>query len=110
MTALLIAHFVAAAAAPALTRVMGRRAFLLLALVPAAAFAWLLAQTPSIKAGQSLTAYVPWVPSLEMSFDLRVGDLFPFGARELILVGIGPLPGAQPRFNDLGGNQRYQRR
>ncbi len=89
MTALLIAHFVAAAAAPALTRVIGRRAFLPLALVPAAAFAWLLAQTPTIKAGQSVTADVPWVPSLEMSFDLRLGALQ--WALGLIVTGIGAL-------------------
>lgn len=46
MTTLLALHLLAALVAPLLVRSWGRQAFLVLALVPAAAFGWGLAPTP----------------------------------------------------------------
>ena len=48
MIALLLAHAAAALVAPTLVRRLGRRAFLLLALPPAAAAAWALVSTAAI--------------------------------------------------------------
>ena len=89
MTLLLLAHFVAAAAAPGLAKVLDRRSFLVLALVPGAAFAWLVAQTPAITAGEVLTENVRWVPSLQMDFTLQLGTLqWLLG---LLVSGVGAL-------------------
>lgn len=89
MTLLLLAHFVAAAAAPALTKSLGRRSFLVLALVPGATFVWLLAQTAKVTGGGVLVEEVGWVPSLSLDFAFRMGVLqWLLG---LLVSGIGAL-------------------
>lgn len=89
MTLLLLAHFAAAAVAPGLAKFLNRRAFLVLALVPAAAFAWLLAQTGDVTAGRSIVEDIAWVPSLGMDFALRLGTLqWLLG---LLVTGVGAL-------------------
>lgn len=89
MTLLLLAHFVAAAAAPGLTKLLDRRSFLVLALVPAATFCWLLAQTARITDGHPVVEHVSWVPTLGMDFDLRLGTLqWLLG---LLVSGVGAL-------------------
>lgn len=89
MTLLLLAHFVAAAGAPLLAKVLHRRSFLLLALVPGATFVWLLAQTSRVTDGEVVTETVPWVPSLGMDFALQLGTLqWLLG---LLVSGVGAL-------------------
>lgn len=89
MTLLLLAHFAAAAVAPGLAKVMDRRSFLVLALVPGAAFAWLVAQTAVVSDGGVITENVTWVPSLGMNFAFQLGTLqWLLG---LIVSGVGAL-------------------
>lgn len=89
MTLLLLAHFVAAAVAPALARILHRRSFLVLALVPAVTFAWLLAQTSRVTDGHAVVEQISWVPQLGMDFDLRLGTLqWLLG---LLVSGVGAL-------------------
>ena len=51
MLALVVAHFAAGVAAPALVRALGRRAFAVIALVPLTALAWTVAQTGRVADG-----------------------------------------------------------
>lgn len=89
MTLLLLAHFVAAALAPGLTKLLDRRAFLVLALVPAATFAWLVAQTHRVTNGNPVVEHVQWVPTLGMDFAMRLGTLqWLLG---LLVSGVGAL-------------------
>nr|WP_221935506.1 Na+/H+ antiporter subunit A [Janibacter cremeus] len=86
---LLLAHFVAAVVAPGLAKLIDRRSFLVLALVPGVAFAWLLAQTSTISDGGVITENVEWVPSLGMDFTLQLGILqWLLG---LLVTGVGAL-------------------
>ena len=81
MLAVLILHAAAALLAPLLVRALGNRALYLLALVPASAFAWALAQ-------QAPAAEVyPWVPHLGLELALRTGPLS--WLMLLIVSGIG---------------------
>jgi len=86
MITLLAAHFLAAAAAPALVRVLDRRAFLVLALVPAASFAWLL---PQVAAGDAVRQDLEWVPGLGLDLTLRLGEVS--GPFSLLVTGVGAL-------------------
>ena len=65
MLSLVLAHFVAAGVAPLLVARLGRRAFLALALVPAAACAWALTHSEPISQGGVLSASMQWAPSLK---------------------------------------------
>lgn len=86
MITLLTAHLMAAAGAPALVRLLDRRAFLVLALVPAASFAWLL---PQVVAGDLVTQDVEWVPGLGLDISLRLGEVS--GPFSLLVTGVGAL-------------------
>ena len=105
MTLLLLAHFVAAAVAPGLARMIHRRSFLVLATVPAATFAWLVAQSGRVADGGVVVEHISWVPQLGMDFDLRLGALqWLLG---LLVSGVGALAlvselvyGAPPSFAD----------
>ena len=89
MLVLVLAHFAAAVVAPALVATVGRRAFGLLALVPAASVAWVVAHTGEVAAGGVRTEVVRWVPGLGL--DLA----FAFGALQwvmaLVVAGVGTL-------------------
>jgi multicomponent Na+:H+ antiporter subunit A len=89
MLALVLAHFVAAAGAPALVRALGRRAFLLLALVPAAAVGWALAWTGAVAESTVKTEVVSWVPSLKLDLAFALGSLQ--WVMVLVVAGIGAL-------------------
>ncbi len=89
MTPLLLAHFAAAAVAPGLTRLLDRRAFLALALVPGAAFVWLLTQTSRVTSGDAVVETVEWVPSLDMHVALRLEALQ--WELALLVTGVGAL-------------------
>ena len=91
MTFLLLAHFVAAALAPGLVRILDRRTFLVLAVVPAVAFGWLLAQTGAVTGddARTITETVRWVPELGLDIALRLDTLsWTLG---LLVTGIGAL-------------------
>jgi len=86
---LLAAHALAAAAAPALVRLLNLRALYLLAAVPAAAGAWAAAITGHVRAGGTVSGAYPWVPQLGMELAIHVGAL---GWLMVLLVGwIGAL-------------------
>lgn len=75
MLQLLIAHLAAALAAPALVRWLGRRAFLLLAAVPAASAVWALTETGSVLDGAEPIIRIPWVAALDLDLVFRVDAL-----------------------------------
>ncbi len=75
MLLLLIAHFAAALVAPVLVRWLGRRAFLVLALVPAWAAAWAVSRTAAVMDGRGPTRSVEWLPSLGLNLTYRLDTL-----------------------------------
>jgi multicomponent Na+:H+ antiporter subunit A len=86
---LVAAHAVAALVAPGLVRALDRRAFAVLALVPAAAFAWILLRLPDVLAGATPTEELPWVPALGMDLAARLDPLS--ATVSLLVTGIGAL-------------------
>ena len=89
MLALVLAHFVAGALAPALVRALGRRAFLVLASVPLAAFGWALTQTNRVADGDVPTEVVDWVPALNLELALSLTTLQ--WVLMLLVTGVGAL-------------------
>lgn len=75
MIGVLIAHGIAALAAPELVKRLGRRAFLLLALVPAGAVVWAAANTATVEAGGALAEVHSWVPTLQIELAFRLDAL-----------------------------------
>jgi multicomponent Na+:H+ antiporter subunit A len=89
MTALLLLHLLGALAAPVLVRWWGRQAFLALALVPATAFGWVLAQLGVVLGGGTVRETVPWIPVLDLDVALRLDALALLFAA--LVTGIGAL-------------------
>ena len=89
MLVLVLVHFVAAAVAPALVGVLGRRAFPLLALVPASALVWALTGTGLVADGGVRTESVGWVPALDLDLAFAMGSLQ--WVLTLVVTGIGAL-------------------
>ena len=90
VTALLLLHLLAAVLAPVLVRWWGRQAFLVLALVPAAAFGWLLAQlADGHRRRRGPARRRPWVPALDLQISLRLDALSLTFA--LLVTGVGAL-------------------
>jgi multicomponent Na+:H+ antiporter subunit A len=75
--------------APLLTRLLGRRVFLVLALLPAAIFVLLLAWLPGVLAGTPVVESVEWIPALDIALSFRLDALALLLA--LIVTGIGAL-------------------
>ncbi|MEU2349741.1 Na+/H+ antiporter subunit A [Modestobacter sp. NPDC049651] len=75
MTALLLLHLLAAVLAPLLVRWWGRAAFGVLALVPAAAFAWLVGRLGTVTGGGEVRETTSWVPSLDLTLSFRLDAL-----------------------------------
>ncbi len=75
MTAILAVHFGLAILAPAFTRLLGQRVFLLFALAPAAAAVWLLNLAPTILAGGVYEVSSSWVPTIDLMIHFRIGLL-----------------------------------
>ncbi|SCG64158.1 Na+/H+ antiporter subunit A [Micromonospora humi] len=75
MLLLVAVHALAAVAAPALVRILGRRALYLLAAVPAAAGIWALTRTGPVRSGSPVVETVTWVPQLGLDLALRMGTL-----------------------------------
>ncbi|HST99212.1 MAG TPA: Na+/H+ antiporter subunit A [Geodermatophilus sp.] len=89
MLVLLLLHLTAGVLAPVLVRWWGRQAFLALALVPAAAFVWVLSRLGPVLAGEEVRETVPWVPALQLDVALRLDALaLTFAA---IVTGVGAL-------------------
>src|SRR5690606_13385565 len=72
---LLIAHFVASLVAPVLVSRLGRRAFLLLALVPASAAVWAAAHTGAVQAGEGPVSSWAWLPALGLEINFQLDTL-----------------------------------
>ena len=89
MLLLLAAHLGAALVAPALVRWLGRRAFLVLALVPAAAVAWALRWTSAVGDDAGPVESRPWVAQLEMDLAFRLDALT--WLMVLLVGGVGAL-------------------
>jgi multicomponent Na+:H+ antiporter subunit A len=82
-----LAPFIAAGFAPLLVRSLGDRASLVLALVPAITFAWLLALLDRFTPG--VRESTPWVSGLDVSLDFALDGLS--GLFALLISGIGTL-------------------
>ncbi|WP_418275175.1 Na+/H+ antiporter subunit A [Isoptericola jiangsuensis] len=75
MLPVLLFTFLLALCAPLLVRWMGRHAFWVLALGPASAAAYALANTSRVLAGDYPEVSVRWVPGLDLSIDARLDSL-----------------------------------
>lgn len=90
MLLLIALHFALAALAPALTRMLDRSAFHLLALAPAAAFCWLVPQVAHVTStGRTLHWRLGWVQPIGLDLDLALTPLA--GILTLLVTGIGAL-------------------
>ncbi|HEY2192167.1 MAG TPA: Na+/H+ antiporter subunit A [Actinomycetospora sp.] len=89
MLELIGVHALTALLAPTLVRALGRRAFVLLALVPAAAFGWILTQLPDVLAGVPVTEGFAWIPALGVDVAVRLDALS--ATLSLLVTGIGAL-------------------
>ncbi|MFD2091597.1 Na+/H+ antiporter subunit A [Blastococcus deserti] len=89
MLELLLLHLITAVAAPLLVRWWGRQAFVLLALVPAAGFGWLLTRLRAVTGGGEVRESVPWIPALDLEIALRLDPLALTFA--LLVTGVGAL-------------------
>ena len=90
MIALLALHLVAAAGAPVLTRLLGRRAFVVLALAPAVSFAWLLPHALDVVGGgDPLVQRWAWIPSVGIDVELVLDPLT--ALMSLVVTGVGAL-------------------
>src|SRR5690606_21268515 len=86
---MLAAYLAAAVGAPLAVRWLGRRAFLLLALLPAAGLVWALRWTRDVLDGDGPVETTRWVPHLEMSLSFRLDTLGWLMA--LLVTGVGAL-------------------
>ncbi|MFB7556140.1 Na+/H+ antiporter subunit A [Streptomyces brevispora] len=89
MTALIVCHFVLAACAHPLVRRLGTRAFVVLALPPAATTCWAFAQWDTAASGASVTWSWKWIPAYDVSLGLRLDALAELMV--LLAAGIGTL-------------------
>jgi len=74
---------------PTLVSALGRRAFLLLALVPAAAVAWAVAGSGAVADSAVQTDAVAWVPTLGLDLAFGMGSLQ--WVMVLVVAGVGAL-------------------
>lgn len=88
MPAILLAHMIAAVAAPALVRKWGRLAFYPLGSVPLVSLVWVVANWPTGPADDHRTV-VSWVPGLSMDIALRFDALA--AIMSVLALGIGAL-------------------
>lgn len=75
MIGILAAHGVAALLAPLLVKKLGRRAFLILALVPLGAVVWAALQTGTVTDGGAVESTHRWVPTLQLELAFRLDPL-----------------------------------
>ncbi|MFT3862466.1 Na+/H+ antiporter subunit A [Micropruina sp.] len=89
LSAIIVAHLAVALCAPVLSARIGARGYLVMALVPALAFGWLLTLAPVVIAGGYYTESTTWIAQLGVGIDHRMGMLQWLLA--LIVTGIGAL-------------------
>ncbi|MFF2010076.1 Na+/H+ antiporter subunit A [Streptomyces sp. NPDC058195] len=89
MTALIACHFVLAAFAHPLVRALGRRAFVVLALPPAATTVWAATQWDTAVSGSAVTWSWPWMPAYDVTVVLRLDALGELMV--LLAAGVGTL-------------------
>ncbi|MDT7742801.1 MAG: multicomponent Na+:H+ antiporter subunit, partial [Actinomycetota bacterium] len=89
MLVLIGVHALTALIAPTLVRALGRRAFALLALVPAAAFGWILTRLPTVLAGGRVEEAITWIPALGVEIAVRLDALS--ATLSLLVTGVGAL-------------------
>ncbi|GIG35940.1 Na+/H+ antiporter subunit A [Cellulomonas pakistanensis] len=89
MLQLLAVHLVAALVAPALVAWIGRRAFWVLALAPAAVAVWALSLTGRVLDGDGPTQVVQWVPGLGLELAFRLDTLS--WLMTLLVGGVGAI-------------------
>lgn len=89
LMATISAHLIMAVLASLLSRWMGQRAFLIAAVPPAAAFAWLVGLGPVVLAGEAHREAYEWIPGLGVSLSFHLGLVQWLLA--LIVTGIGVL-------------------
>lgn len=89
MTALIVCHFFLAACAAPLVRRLGSRAFVVLALPPAAATVWAATEWNTAASGGSVTWSWRWMPAYDVFVELRLDALAELMV--LLAAGIGAL-------------------
>lgn len=89
MLQIIVVHAIAALIAPLLIRFLRGKAYLLLALVPAAGAVWVATQTGRVLAGDYPTQGFSWVPTLGLDITFRLDTLS--WLMGLIVGGIGAL-------------------
>ncbi|WP_326700450.1 Na+/H+ antiporter subunit A [Streptomyces sp. NBC_01754] len=111
MITLIVCHFALAACAAPLVRRLGRRAFLVLALPPAAATVWAATTWSGAAAGEAVTWTWKWIPDYDVSLGLRLDALSELMV--LLAAGIGTLvllycasyfADDSPRLGSFAGN------
>ncbi|CAN5436980.1 Na+/H+ antiporter subunit A [soil metagenome] len=89
MLALLGVFGAVAIVMPWLVARLGRRAFLVAALVPLAAFVYTIAVGPAVVAGNTITESYAWIPELGFALSVRLDTLS--WALALVVTGVGAL-------------------
>ncbi|MFJ6609183.1 Na+/H+ antiporter subunit A [Streptomyces sp. NPDC091289] len=89
MIALIVAHFALAACAGPLVHRLGRRAFVVLALPPAAATVWAFTRWNTAASGGADTWTWEWIPDYGVTLDLRLDALAELMV--LLAAGVGAL-------------------
>ncbi|NLZ58604.1 MAG: Na+/H+ antiporter subunit A, partial [Corynebacterium sp.] len=91
MLILFLALTAAAVLAPALIRTIGRPAFGVLALVPAAGFIWVVTEfiNGTFRNGGELSLHYEWMPSAHLNITMRLDSLAALFS--LIILGVGAL-------------------
>lgn len=89
MLPVLAAYGLASVLAPVLVRLFGRRAFLLLALVPAVAFVDTLRVGGQVRDGDARVQVVAWIGALDVDLALRIDTLA--WVMALLVTGVGAL-------------------
>ena len=87
LLSLITLHFVLGVTAAWWTRLLGRNAFLVVAIAPAIGFGWLLTLGPAVVSGSAFVEATPWIRSLAVSLSFHVGLLQWLLA--LLVTGIG---------------------
>lgn len=89
MIALILCHFALAACAPPLVRRLGRYAFVVLALPPAATTVWAATEWGGTEAGRAVTWSWEWIGTYDVSLALRLDALAELMV--LLAAGVGAL-------------------
>ncbi|WP_282007099.1 Na+/H+ antiporter subunit A [Propioniciclava sinopodophylli] len=89
LLSLIALHFVLGVTAPVWTRLLGRNAFLVVAIAPAIGFGWLLTLSPAVTGGSAFVESTRWIPALSVSLTFHVGLLQ--WLLSLLVTGIGAI-------------------